>query len=227
MPFFQVLPYAGTDERGTAQAPAYQYPEADFTFIPPDQVDADVMDLHGSPVIFRPGYGDLELARQERKFRMERRPLAYDLAIRTGVFQLIPGNTGKVVGSDIAYAVSAGLYCVHLYACKVGQYIRHGFQAGPVELDILPGAEMTVALVVFLRNMRQHAQLGGRQQSIGDRHAQHRRMSLDVQSVHQTQRPVLILAEFAGQVAACLVAKLGYPFIYYLLIVLIVLVHNY
>ena len=52
-------------------------------------------------------------------------------------------------------------------------------------------------------------------------------MSLDVQSVHQTQRPVLIFAEFAGQVAVCLVAKLGYPFIYYLLIVLIVLVHNY
>ena len=191
--------------------PTYQYPATDLSLLVPDQVDADVMDVHGRTVIFCTAHSNLELAWQKRKLWMERRPLAYYLTIGTRVFQFILSYTGKMIGGDIAYAVPTCLDSVHLYAGQVSQDIGHGFQPGPVELNILPGSEMAVPLVILLGDMRQHPKLDGRQQAIGYRHAQHRCMPLDIQPVHQAQRSILILAEFTGQVATGLITKLGKP----------------
>ena len=90
---------------------------------------------------------------------MEGGPLADDLAIGPGVFQLIGGDPGKLIAGDVADAVAAGLDRVHLHVGQIGQDIRHGLQPGPVILDILAGAEMAVALVILLRDMGQHPEL--------------------------------------------------------------------
>ena len=47
-----------------------------------------------------------------------------------------------------------------------------------------------------------------RQQAVGNRDAQHRRVLLDVQAVLQPQRPELVLGQLAGQEAPGLVAEL-------------------
>ena len=59
---------------------ANQHPETDFTLSVAQQVQADVMDMGGGAVVGAAGDGDLELARQVGKFRVEGRPLANDFA---------------------------------------------------------------------------------------------------------------------------------------------------
>ena len=183
--FLQEFPDTDTQVRRAPQAAADQYPAAGLTCRILYQVDTDIMYLRRGAVVLRTGNRDLELARQEGKLRMEGGPLANNLTVRARVFQLIPGDTGEVIGGDVAYAVAAGLNRMHLHTGKIGQDIRHGFQFGPVELYVLAGTEMAVTLVIFLRDMRQHAQLSGRQQSIGNGHTQHGCMALDIQTVHQ------------------------------------------
>ena len=56
--------------------------------------------------------------------------------------------------------------------------------------------------------LAQSAQLRRRQQAVGDRDPQHRRMALNVQAIAQAQMAELVLAQFAGEESARLVAKL-------------------
>ena len=67
---------------------------------------------------------------------------------------------------------------------------------------------MAVAAVVSARDVRQHAQLSGRQQTVGNRHAQHRRVTLNVEPVLQTQRPELVLGQVPGEKTPYLIAVL-------------------
>ena len=79
----------------------------------------------------------------------------------------------------------------------------------PVILDILPRREMAVAAVVFVGDVAEHAHLGGVERAIGDGDTQHVGVELQVQAVHQPQRPELVFRQAAVEPAAYLVAELG------------------
>ena len=83
------------------------------------------------------GDRDLELARQEREFRMQGRPLADDLGPDARILDLVGGGAGERVGGDVADAVAAGLDAVHPDAGEVGQDVRQLLELDPVELDVL------------------------------------------------------------------------------------------
>jgi hypothetical protein len=154
--------------------------------------------------------GDLELARQEGEFGVQRAPLAQDLGIGPRVDHLVGGDARQRIGGDVADAVAAGLDAVQV---DLGQLVHHvgGLgQRDPVELQVLPRAEMAeaaalggqpgVAVVMLARDAGQHAQLARGQFAIGHGHAQHRRVSLQVPAVLQAQRAEIVLRQLAGQV---------------------------
>ena len=91
---------------------------------------------------------------------------------------------------------------------KIREDIRHLLEFGPVELDVLPRRHVAVAAIVAARDVRKHAQLPRRQQSVGNRDAQHRRMALQVQAVAQAQVLEFVVRELPGEKSARLVAKL-------------------
>jgi hypothetical protein len=70
---------------------------------------------------------------------------------------------------------------------------------------------VAVAAVELARQLRQRAQLRCAQFAVRDRDAQHRRVALDVPAVLQPQRPELVFAELAAEMAMKLVAKLCRP----------------
>ena len=108
---------------------------------------ADVVHLHRGAVMGRAGYRDLELARQEGEFRMEGRPLADDLAPDARILDLVGGHAGEVIGGDIADAIAAGLDGMHLDARPARARMSARLdQLDPVELQVLAGGEMAVAL---------------------------------------------------------------------------------
>lgn len=79
---------------------------------------------------------------------MQRRPLADDLRPDPRVVDLIGGRAGVLIGGDIADAVAAGLDGVHLHRGQISENGRDVGQRRPVVLQVLPGGEMGVALVV-------------------------------------------------------------------------------
>ncbi len=118
------------------------------------QVQPDVVHFGGRAVGRRAGDRDLELARQVGELRMQRRPLADDLAVRARIVDLIGGDAGHVIGGDVADAVAAGLDGVHLYGGELGQDVGHVGQLRPVQLQVLARGEVTVAAVVAARDLR-------------------------------------------------------------------------
>ena len=160
---------------------------------------------HGA-VVRRAGDGDLELARQELEFRVVGGPLAQQLGVRARVFDLVGGGTGEMVGGDVAHAVAGGLDGVHLHIGQRRQDGGHVGQLRPVELDVLPGGEVAVALVPACRRYGQLAHLARVQRAVGDRHAQHVGVQLQVEPVHQAQRAELVLGQRAVKAALDLVA---------------------
>ena len=108
----------------------------------------------------RAGDGDLELARQEREFGMQRRPLADQLAPRTRIDDLVGGDAGERIAGGVAHAVAGGLDRVHLDPGELGEDLRNVLEARPVELDVLPGGEVAVAAVVLAGDVGERAQLG-------------------------------------------------------------------
>jgi dissimilatory sulfite reductase (desulfoviridin) alpha/beta subunit len=201
------------NHRRAAQAAADDHAKAHFALGIAHGVQADVVHQGGGAVLLGAGHGNLELARQVGEFRVEGAPLADDFAIRARVHQLVGGHAGKLVRGGVADAIARGLDGVHFHLGQLGQDVGHGFQRRPVELQILAGGEVAVATVVSAGNVRQLAHLARGQHAVGHRHAQHRRMALHIQAVHQPQRAEFIFAQFAGQVAAGLVAELGDPLI--------------
>ena len=156
---------------------------------------------------------------------MQRRPLANVFAPRTRIFELIRRDAGQMIGGHIANAVAAGLDRVHLDAREQLEDVRHGLELRPVVLHVLPGREMTVALVVLTRDAREHAHLAARQQPVRNRDAQHRRKALDVETVAQAQRAEIVLGQLAGEIALRLVAILGDTLVDEPLVDLVVLIH--
>src|SRR5437588_388465 len=97
---------------------------------------------------------------------------------------------------------------MHLDRGKLSQYVGNVLELRPIELDVLPRREMPVASIVLAADARQCAQLARRQQPVGNRDAQHRRVLLDVQAVLQAERAEIVLGELTGEISLRLVAKL-------------------
>jgi len=133
--------------------------------------------------------------------------LANELGPDAWILDFVGRGAGPLIGRDIAHDVAAGLHTVHSDAGQIGHRIRQFGELDPVVLDVLTGGEMAVAMIVFARDMRQHAQLRGRQRAVGNGDAQHIGVQLQINAVHQAQRLELLLAQFAGQAARNLIAE--------------------
>ena len=189
----QELADDAADDRRAAHAAADQHLEADLAGVVLQQLQADVVPADGGAVFARAGDGDLELARQEGELRVQRAPLAQDLAVGPRVDHLVGRDAGQRVAGDVADAVAAGLDAVHV---DVGQQVHHvggARQRDPVELQVLARGEVAVVAVELARDARQLAQLAAAQLAVGHGHAQHRRMALHVPAVLQAQRPELVV----------------------------------
>ena len=198
----------GGDDGGAAHAAAHEDLEANLTSGVTHQLQADVVPADRGAVFLGADDGDLELARQERKFRVQGRPLAQHFTVGARIDVLVGGDPGHGIGGDVADAIARGLDAVHI---DLGQQVHHvgrTRQRNPVVLDILARGEVGVAAVKFARDARQLAQLACRQLAIGNCHAQHRRMALHIPAILQAQRPKILIAEATSQVALELVAEL-------------------
>ncbi len=184
------------------------------------------MHLHRGAVLHRRADGDLELARQEREFGVEGRPLPDRLAPHPRVVDLLGGGSGIGVGGGVADAVAAGLDGVHPDLGQLVQDIGRVAQLDPVELQVGAGREVAVALVVGARHMRQPAQLDAVQRSIGDGDPQHVGVQLQVQAVHQADHLELVFGDLARQTPPRLFAELGGPVGQHFLVDLVVAVHG-
>ncbi|MGY4412609.1 hypothetical protein ACVWW4_004345 [Bradyrhizobium sp. LB7.1] len=82
------------DERRAAEPATDQHLEAGLALLVLDQAQANIVDLDRRAVMVRRGDCDLELARQEREFRMQRGVLADQLRPDAGVFDLAWRDAG-------------------------------------------------------------------------------------------------------------------------------------
>ncbi len=198
-----------TDHRRATEAAPDIDPEAQRARRVLDDLQADVMRLDHGAVALGPGHGDLELPRQEGILGVQRRPLPQDLGIGARIRDLVGSGAGEMVGGDVADAIARGLDCMHLDGGERVEDVGAVLQRRPVELDVLPRREMPVAPVVPPRDMGEHAHLLRAQRTVGDRHAQHVGMQLQVHAVHQAVQLELVFREFARQATRGLVAELG------------------
>mmetsp|Transcript_1021 Transcript_1021/g.1211 ORF Transcript_1021/g.1211 Transcript_1021/m.1211 type:complete len:274 (+) Transcript_1021:893-1714(+) len=167
------------------------------------------MGLENRAILFTGRDGDLELAAHELEFRVIGRPLTDQFRDRAGVFDLVRGGAGEMVGGHVADGVAGGLDCVQVHLCQRVQHVRHVLQLGPVVLDVLTGSEMAIALVPLFRQQRELAHLVGRQRAIGDRNPQHIGVQLQIQTVHQAQGLELVLGQRAVNAALDLGTELA------------------
>ena len=100
---------------------------------------------------------------------------------------------------------------MHFNVRQLIQDCRRVHQRWPVELDILPGCDVAVPFVISPRHMGKATQLARGQNAVGDCHAQHICMQLQIEPVHQSQWLELIFRQFTGQAAAHLIAELFIP----------------
>jgi hypothetical protein len=211
---------------GAAQAAADGNAKAQLAGCVLHRFQADVMHLDGGAVADGAVDGDLELARQVAELGVEGRPLADDLAPGARIDDLVLGHAGELIGGGVADAVAAGLDRVHLHGGQLGENLRHVFQVRPVELHVLPGADVRVTLVVVASDLGHHAHLCRGHQAVGHGDAQHGRETLDIQTVLQAQRAEFLAAQLSGEVAAGLIAELLDAILDDLLIVLVIYVHE-
>ena len=200
------------DERRAAKPAADHHFEADLARAVAVQAQAEIVDLDRGAVVLGRGDRDLELARQELKFRMQRQVLAQQLGPDARVFDLVGRNAGPLVGRDVAHAIAAGLHAVQAGLGQVRHGVRQFRELDPVELDVLARGEVAVAAVVPPRDMRQPAHLVRRQRAVGNGDPQHVGVQLQIDAVHQPQRLEFVLGQFAGQPARDLAAEFVNPF---------------
>ncbi len=156
---------------------------------------ADVVDLDRGAIMGGAGYGDLELARQERKFRMRARPLPQELRRRARVLDLVRRDAGEMIGGDIADAIAGGLDGVHLDFRQRLENIGRVDELRPVVLEILARREMAVAAVIFVRDVGKAAHLARGERAIGNGDAQHIGVELKIEPVHQAEGAEFVLGQ--------------------------------
>jgi hypothetical protein len=135
-------------------------------------------------------------------------------------------DAGERIAGDVADAVAAGLDAVHVDRGQRFHHVGAAIERDPVELQVLARREVTVAAVELARDAAERAQLVRVDLAVRHRDPQHRRMALHVPAVLQAQRPELVVAELAGQVAGQLVAVLGRAALHEQAVELGVLVHG-
>ena len=200
------------EERRAAEAAADHDLEADLAGAVAVQSQRQIVDRQRRAIVARRADRDLELARQERKFRMQRHMLANELGPDARILDLVRRHAGPLVGGDVAHAIAAGLHAVHADAGEIGHGVGQFLELDPVVLNVLPRGEMPVAAIVAARHMRQHPHLRRRQRTVGDGRAQHVGVELQIHAIHQPQRLEFVLGQFAGQAARDLVAEFRDPF---------------
>src|SRR5258706_9007109 len=216
-----------SDRRRAAQASADQHAEPHLTLLVLDRVQADVVHRDRGAIGLGAVHGELELAGEIRELGMERGPLADDFAPDERVHDLVSCDAGEMVGGDIAEGIARGLDRVHLHRRQLRKDVGDALEFLPVQLQVRTRAEVAVAAIVLARHLREFSQLLRRQQAVGNRDAQHRRVTLDVEPVAEAQRAKLVLRELAGEKALCLVAELGDALVDELLVDFVVKVHGF
>ena len=199
---------------------------ADFPGLVLHDLHRHVVPQQRRAVMRRGAHRDLELAREENEFRMQARPLANDLAERPRVFDLLVRRAGEMIRGDVADAIAAGLDAMHLDAREFFQNVGHVHQLDPMELHIGARGEVAVALVVFARDMRQHAHLPAVQRAVGHCDAQHVGVQLQIEAVHQPQRLELVFGQLARKAALHLIAELRHAFFHELGVELVISIHR-
>jgi len=120
---------------------------------------ANIVDLDRGAVVRGRGDRELELARQERKFGMQRSVLPQDFRPDAGILDLAGRHSGPLIRGDVTRVVAGGLHRMNADIGEVGERIRQLGELDPVELDILTRGEMAVATVVFARDVGEPAEL--------------------------------------------------------------------
>ena len=90
-------------------------------------MQADIVHADCSAIMLGRRDGNLELARQEGELRMERAPLADDLAPGARIHQFVFRRTGIMIGCHVADTVTGGLDGMHLDLGQLGQHVRDVF----------------------------------------------------------------------------------------------------
>ena len=147
------------DHRRATEATAHDDLIADFA-VALAQAQADVVKADHGAVVLGAGHGKFELAREIGEFRVVGRPLADQFGSDPGVFDLAGCGAGEMVGGHVADAVARGLDRVHVHVGQGIEHVRHIRELGPVELNILAGGEMAIALVPAIRDFGEFAHLG-------------------------------------------------------------------
>ena len=197
------------EERRAAEPAADHHLEAEFAGAVAMQPQRQIVDAQRGAVVRRRADRDLELARHEGKFRMQRHVLADHLGTDARILDLVGRDARPLVGRDVAHVIAARLHAVHADSGEIGHGVGQFCKLDPVVLNVLPRGEMAVAAIVAARDMRQHAQLLRRQRAVGNGDAQHVGVQLQIDAIHQPQRLEFVLGQFARQAARDLVAEFG------------------
>ena len=115
---------------------------------------------------------------------------------------------------------------MHFNVGKVLENVGDVLKLRPVELDVLARCEVPVIAIVGARDMPEGTHLLGVEQPVGNRDAQHVRVLLVVQAVHQPQRAKLIFGQLARQAAPHLIAELVDSLLHDLRVARVILVHS-
>ncbi len=213
------------DVRRAPQTAADEHLEAHLAALVVVHPQADVVDRDRGAIVRRARDRDLELARQVRELGMQERVLAQQLAVDARIGELVLRAARVLVRRDVAHAVARRLDRGDADLAEIGDRVRRLCELDPVVLDVLARREMAEAAVVLARDVRELAHLPRRQRAVRHVHAQHVRMQLEIQPVHQPQRPELVLGELARETARHLAAKLRRALRDELLVELVVSVH--
>ncbi len=92
---------------------------------------------------------------------------------------------------------AARLHAVHADAGELSHRVGQFGELDPMELDVLASCEMTVAAVVFARDLGKLAQLQRRERAIRNGDAQHIGVQLQVDAIHQPQRLEFFFGQFS------------------------------
>ena len=115
---------------------------------------------------------------------------------------------------------------MHLDRGEGAQDFGHIRQARPVELKVLARREVSVSLVPYARDVREHVQLARGQRAIGNGNPKHIGMKLQVQAVHQAQRLEFVFRQLARQASRNLSRKLLDALVNSALVELVIPVHQ-
>jgi len=115
---------------------------------------------------------------------------------------------------------------MHLNFGQFFQHVRNVFQCDPIILDVLARRHVTIAAIIIARDLGQLAHPHRVQLAIGNGHAQHIGVQLQIDAVLQAQRFELVFQDLAGQAAFDLTTELIHAFLDDLRVKFIIAIHS-